>query len=436
MRILIIDDNKLKRERVATMVAKTIDQRDAVIEQASSYETALKQLEKSFFDLVILDILLPAADGVPSQDSSRALIRQLNSGNALIPAMHIIGLTAYKNVAVEERSYFDQHLLSLEHYSEEDTLWADKIASRINYLLNAERASLQFHAKNFGLDVFVMAARHQNEFLPVKSRLFKTSTTGKHPLWKDDLTTGKINLADGRSLDAALCCVNEMGMAPTAALASQAISIFRPRLIAMVGMCCGFSDDKCASPRRMMDVIIAREVSCWEEGKYVELSNSDNEFRNRSKARMVDDLIRDDVERIVEQGEKTLTPTLRRLVGKKAYQDVREHFISRSNAEVVREVPEVKYAPIVSGSSVIADQKVVHEIIARHPSAIGLDMELFGLYAAADRAYGRRPSVLGIKGVADFGEASKDDAAQVQASKIAADVFKCILGELKLFSES
>lgn len=432
MRILIIDDNKDKRERVAELVSKTLTGHLAVIQQADTYEAALRCLEKSYFDLVILDILLPAADGTPSQTSSRALIRQITTG-ALFPSMHIIGLTAYKEVAEEERAYFDEHLLSLESYSEENSLWADKIVSRITYLMTAQRASLQYHAHNFSLDVFVMAARYQNEFLPIKERLFKTANTIKHPLWKDELTLGTIQLASGRSLNAALCCVNEMGMAPTAAVATQAITIFRPRLIGMVGMCCGFPDEKCSSPRKLMDVIIAREVSCWEEGKYVDLAKNDNEFRNRSKTRLVDDLIRDDVERIVEQAEKTIAPSLRKFAATKAYSTIKEHFSVRSKETMVRDVPDVKYAPIVSGSSVIADHKVVHEILTRHPNSIGLDMELFGLYAASDRVYGQRPSVLGVKGVADFGEAQKDDKAQIGASKVAADVFKSILNELKIF---
>ena len=69
----------------------------------------------------------------------------------------------------------------------------------------------------------------------------------------------------------------------------------------------------------------------------------------------------------------------------------------------VRDVPSVRFGMLVSGSSVIADEDVVRDILQRHPTAIGLDMEMFGLFTAVDRCFGRRPSVLGIKGVADFG---------------------------------
>lgn len=434
MRILIIDDTKDKRERIAQLVLNSLKDSFTIIEEADTYEKALSKLQANYYDLVILDLLLPATDGTLGPDSSKALIKLVTSPSALVPPMHIIGLTAYEKVAEEERIFFDEHLLSLEFYSAENAVWADKIAARVAYLVNAERASAQFHAQNFDFDVFVLAARHQNEFVPIKTGLFKKSVTGKHPLWKDDITTGYIELPNGRSLRAALCCVNEMGMAPTAALAAHAISVFRPRLIAMVGMCCGFGDDQCSSPRKLVDVIVAREVSCWEEGKYEDSKNK-NEFKNRAKTRMVDDLIRNDVERIVEQTDATLGPALRRFAKSKAFNAVKTHFNTKSDKKIVRDVPEVKYSSIVSGSSVIADSKVIAEILSRHPNAIGLDMELFGLYTAVERTYGKRPSVIGVKGVADFGEYNKDDAAQVAASTAAIEVFKGILEHLSIFDE-
>ena len=101
----------------------------------------------------------------------------------------------------------------------------------------------------------------------------------------------------------------------------------------------------------------------------------------------------------------------------------------------VRAIPEIKSAMIVSGSSVIADEKMVLEILSRHPSALGLDMEIYGLYSAAGLSQGYKPSVMAIKGVADFGEVEKDDAAQLSASALSAQVFKYVLSELTIFDE-
>ncbi|PDT49579.1 MULTISPECIES: response regulator [Sinorhizobium] len=391
MRILIVDDDKPKRSRVAELVGQGLIDYGVQIKEAATYEEALRTLQESYYDLVVLDLLLPAADGTPSQDSSRALIRQVTNGTGLLPPMHIIGLTAYEAVADQERAYFDQHLLSLEFYSAEHTRWADKIVSKIIYLMQSQHASMRFHAESFGVDVFVLAARHENEFLPIRKKLFKTCKDETHPLWKGEITRGEIEMRDGRLLSAVLCCVNEMGMAPTAAVASQAINVFRPKLLGMIGMCCGFNTKACVSPRRIMDVIVAREVTCWEEGKYVDGSKDQSDFQNRAKTRVVNELIRDDVEKIIEQSERTIKPALSRLSKKPFFKKVHAHFNAGAGEEVVRDLPDVKYAPIVSGSSVIADDKMVQEILTRHTSAIGLDMELFGLYTAADKAYGKRP---------------------------------------------
>ncbi|MGI2033851.1 response regulator [Rhizobium panacihumi] len=436
MRILIIDDEKSKRSRVAELVGEGLKDYSVQIKEAATYEQALLTLQESYYDVVILDLLLPAADGTPSQDSSRSIIRQVTNGTGLIPPMHIIGLTAYETVADQERAYFDQHLLSLEFYSAQHNQWADKIVSKIIYLMQSQNASMRFQAENFGVDVFVIAARHENEFLPIRKKLFKNWKDEVHPLWKGQITTGEIEMRDGRVLTAILCCVNEMGMAPTAAVASQAINVFRPKLLAMIGMCCGFNTKPCVSERKIMDVIVAREVTCWEEGKYVDRAKEHIDFQNRAKTRVVNELIRDDVEKIIEQSERTITPALMRMSKQTFYKKVRDHFNADAEEALVRDIPDVKYAAIVSGSSVIADESTVQQILARHTNAIGLDMELFGLYTAVDKVSGKRPSVVGVKGVADFGKASKDDKAQEAASTVATEVFKCIVENLEIFKNA
>jgi nucleoside phosphorylase/CheY-like chemotaxis protein len=426
MKILIIDDDARKRERVSHALTSGVE--GAVLQVATTYEEALQALRGQYFDLVILDLLLPGGGNGPSEAFSRAIIHQILSGSGMIPPMHIIGLTAYGEIAEQERSFYDEHLFALETYSETGDQWRSRLRSKIEYLRRSRQAAAAYKANNFDLDVFVLTARYTNEYVPARKALLRNVVGDRHPLWKGDISFGMLELSGGRRLNAAVACVAEMGMAPTASVASHAISVFRPRLIGMVGMCCGFAADECASPRRIMDAIVVRDVACWEEGKYLELADSSSEFRSRAKVRIVDDQIRDEVDRIVERGSDTLAPVLSRFSKSAAYKSIRDHFGDR-----VRETPEVKFGSIVSGSSVIADEAVVRDIISRHPSAIGLDMEIYGLYAAAERAPGIRPSVVGVKGVADFGELHKDDKAQRAATQVAASVFKSIVDHLPIF---
>jgi len=56
------------------------------------------------------------------------------------------------------------------------------------------------------------------------------------------------------------------------------------------------------------------------------------------------------------------------------------------------------------------------EVLKRFPSAVGLEMEIFGLYTAVEGGIGRRPEFIALKTAADFGTSAKKDDAQKLAS--------------------
>lgn len=429
MRVLVVDDNDTKRSRVRELLVTEFGEERSTIIDAEDYEQAMAALERTQFDLVVLDLLIPGAGHGPSIDSSRAIIRAVLQGTSMMPPTHIIGLTAYGEMAESEAEYYNENLFALEVYSDVDNTWMNRIRSKLRYLIKSKKAAVAFQANSFDLDFVVLAARYENEYKPIRSKLFSSTEGTSQPSWVGEITLGTMSIAGKRTLRGALCCVGEMGMAPAAAMASQAITTFRPRLLSMLGMCCGFDHSRCASPRRMMDAIIVREVACWEEGRYVEEANSASEFKNRAKARLVDDVIRADIERAVEAGVDRLAPSLRKFAETAAYKRIRAHF----GEDRVRAVPDVQFAPIVSGSSVIADAAMVEEILERNPKALGLDMELYGVYTAAEKINGARPSVIGIKGVADHGTKDKDDAAQKQASLLSTVVFKDLVKQLAIW---
>jgi nucleoside phosphorylase len=428
VKILLIEDNEDKRDQVLRLLEETDFGTSVSVAKAANFEQAHDHLRESFFDLLILDLLIPGAGRGPSTDSSREIIHSVLRGTATIPPTHIIGLTAYDGIADEEEEFYEENLFSLERYSAVDREWEARLSRKIGYLVKSKNAAANFKANNFDLDFVVLTARYENEFLPVERCLLHTTEASGYPGWPGRIKIGTIAVKGGRTLQGAICCVGEMGMAPAAAVASQAIATFRPRLLAMLGMCCGFKGDQCSSPRKLMDVIIAREVDCWEEGKYVDLALG-TEFLNRSRGRMVDDAIRRQVETAVETTVETLKPMLRKFAGRGSVKRLRESF----GAGEIRDIPDVKFAPMVSGSSVIADEAMVKEILDRTPKALGLDMELYGIYSAAEKCVGKRPSVLGIKGVADHGQVDKNDAAQYYASEASAVVFKALLPHLSIW---
>ena len=430
LKILVVDDNDDKRRRVVATLKDKLAAHELYVREATDYESSLNILTTQYFDLVVLDLLLPGAGSGPTEVTSRALVQAINRGSLIAP-LYIIGLTEHREIGEQERAYYDANLFALEFYSPTESGWADRIVAKIGYLVRSKDAAVNFAAHSFSLDVFVLAARYENEFLPIKRQLFSTIDSEDHPLWNGKIVFGSMNLHDGRTLKGALACIAEMGMAPAAAVSAQAISTFRPRLIAMLGMCCGFTGEVCSVPQKLLDAIVVRQVACWEEGKYAEKSDSKAEFKNRAKVRFVDDEIRESIAITVEEASQHIIPRLRKLAGRKEHKLVKKHF-----GDAVRDLPEVRFGALVTGSSVIADEAVVREIIQRHPAAIGLDMEIYGVFTAAERCYGKRPSVIGVKGVADFGHSTKDDFAQRAASRVSAEVFKSLLPQLPIFRKA
>jgi nucleoside phosphorylase len=240
-------------------------------------------------------------------------------------------------------------------------------------------------------------------------------------------------LKGGGSVGIGVVCLNEMGMAAAAAVGTQLIEFFRPRLIAMLGMCCGFTVAESALPKKLLDIIIAKDTACWEEGKYTQIidttnGDEDGSFRSKAKSRPVDDAIREEVAAIVEREGETLSKVISAGLRGKNYKAL----VGKYDANVSSH-PTVQYGTMVSGSSIVASNEQIKTIIKRHPAALGLDMELYGLYTAANLASGRKPSVIGIKGVCDFGDGNKADDAQELASTASAITFKHLLSHMSLW---
>jgi nucleoside phosphorylase len=67
---------------------------------------------------------------------------------------------------------------------------------------------------------------------------------------------------------------------------------------------------------------------------------------------------------------------------------------------------------MASGSAVLADGEVVAEIKTQQRDLCGIEMEAYGVYAAAHAACEPRPLTFALKAVCDFADPDKDDRFQ------------------------
>ena len=65
--------------------------------------------------------------------------------------------------------------------------------------------------------------------------------------------------------------------------------------------------------------------------------------------------------------------------------------------------------PLASGASVLADGSITEMIKTQHRELLGIEMETYGVFAAAEECTAPRPKVFSLKSVVDFADSAKND---------------------------
>jgi nucleoside phosphorylase len=414
--ILLVDDLEKKREAVMSSLRSKLPDFEVLFEEADRYETARDHLRSRNFDFVILDIKIPAGEEDASEKWSRQLLRDILDGSLCYP-MHVFGLTAHSDIANAEKIFFETNMFGFFVFDWNSDNWASAISAKIEYLALALHNGSAYRLSSFDYDLLILVARHKTEYEPVKSALFGKRKGVEHPLWPERSVFGQIALGPGIRVRAVIICIGETGLAPAATIATQGIQILRPRIVAMLGMCAGFE----TKGVKIFDVLVARESACWQEGKSVD-KDGDGAFDSRAKWRKWSNDLGDHIARRIEAQDEALSNLLEEFSRSSEYLALKEKY-----GEKVAGAPAIKSGLVVSGSEVVSSNTVAKEVVSRHPTALGLEMEIFAIYSATELALGERSEYVAIKGVADFADKDKRDDTQVLASALSAELLKKLL---------
>ena len=208
---------------------------------------------------------------------------------------------------------------------------------------------------------------------------------------------------DGQTLSVCVTAVNRMGMVATALRASSLIETLRPRLLAMTGICAGVRGKV-----RIGDVLFADPAWDFQSGRRVRehgnprLAIRPHHLPAPQRIRSLFEQLRDDRD------------ALARMVA---------DFPGDAPA-ISRIVP----GPVASGSAVLADGEIIQEIKdEQHQELTGVDMEIYGLYAAAHSADSTQPLFFALKGVCDYADPDKEDVDQHYAAYASARVLQLLI---------
>lgn len=83
--------------------------------------------------------------------------------------------------------------------------------------------------------------------------------------------------------------------------------------------------------------------------------------------------------------------------------------------------------PVASGASVVTDPQIVDDIVYKQDrNTLGVEMEIYGVYYAANWAMEPKPKVLALKSVSDFANSEKGDLYHPYASYTSAKIFEIL----------
>lgn len=387
--ILIVEDDHEKFDRICKVIKSCQDKNKNNLEniiRATTVADSRQHLSEKHFDLMILDVRMPIREmECPDDTAGIQLLEQLFLDDEYKRPRYVVGLSGIEGLYSNASKKFHRHGWILLQYSPTDQSWGDALCYFVKHINTVAFSG----AKHLQADVVILAALEDPEFTSVREVFpeLKGPRTldGKTLYWEGDVVTekGTIRVVAGYSW--------QMGLTAAAVLTGKFINEFSPKLIAMTGICAGFEDSI-----NLGDVIVATQSWEWQGGKIKDGPEGPTLFAAPEPYR----------------ASQSIITNLRSLSSDKS-------FSSKITRDVypqdVGETWAVHYGPIVSGLSVVASSTVMAEAQQQHRKMLGLEMEAYAIYAAADLNAHECKRVV-LKGVCDFGSSEKADNFQKKAA--------------------
>lgn len=138
MKILIVDDDCLRRGKLVEYISGKVSEGIERIDVAGSVDEAKILLKEFYFDILVLDVVLPKRAGAAvSASNGLALLGQISRGGLLKKPARIIGVTAHQEDIGKYREQFETACAVVIEAQNNKWEWKEKISSHIEYALSS-----------------------------------------------------------------------------------------------------------------------------------------------------------------------------------------------------------------------------------------------------------------------------------------------------------
>ena len=401
MKVLLVEDNGDKAQRVADALVQTNGFNAAYLDHVGNINAAKQKLREVSYDLLILDIALPIrVEELAREEAGVRLLKEVYDrgpdGVYKVPD-HIIGLTAYPDVLDQVAQQFSEKLLSVVFYDPTSDEWQRRLQELTRHII-AAKADQQVEPVGYQSFLGVVCALRSPELDQVLNLPWQWV---QYHHQNDDTIYYSGTVSRGSQTQTVIAAAApRMGMPATTALAMKTILQFRPRYLAMTGITAGIH-----SKTKFGDILVADPSYDGGSGKWAltagQLSFQPSPYqlplvaplRNKLKAMESDHL---------------------------ALAQIRQHW----QGDLPEHVLSMKVGPVASGAAVLADGTTAEEIVKRQRDVVGIEMETYGLFVAADEAPNPKPAAFSMKSVVDFANPKKKDNFQKYAAFTSAQALK------------
>ena len=387
MKILLVEDYKEKIDQIINLLDEKYNHR-LDIEIAINLESAKEKIEKSEFDLYILDLSIKDGNSEATIDNGLLLFDILKTDKK--------NIIIYSNVDdLQKRGQekiFEQYNIPFIDYKSSGIIWKESLLKEIEEIIKKNNIILN----DIAYDIAILTAL-EDEF----EYMIKASNLDWFKNVDDDnfvYFTTKLK-KDTKFVKIVAFTNNTMGMSNSAVLSTKLILKFKPKYIVMTGICAGIE-----GKTNKGDIIIPQYVFNYQEGDI-----KDERFTPSFKPKELNTRLH----RMIEQSKNSYSI------------DIRTEWETTHN---IGKTPGSEFKVhtnkhLGTGSAVVKSEKILNDIQELYQKDIlGLDMEAYSLFIAAENSE-VETNALVIKAVQDFANKEKDKEYRLFASYASARFF-------------
>lgn len=375
MKVMLIEDNDRKRREISShLISKGISEKDIIVAKTM---TDFASLLSADIGLFVIDFYLPSLDGGEAKKNGKEILQTIiksGKNNSLL-----VAISSYPDEFPELRADYQANGCILSDFNDKKT-WKSTLDHLVIQLKKDKR---------FDFLIFC-ALKEERSPYALFSEAQRINIAGI------DCLTFEVEGKKGAAI-----LLPQMGLVNAAITASRCIERFRPKLVAMSGICGGFEFNA-----NLGQLLISSMVYEYQSGKW-----SEDGFINEPYQVSTDHMTMVKLDDLIES-EGLLASLEEGFSGRKP--DV---------------TSEPKKAVFTSGSAVIADQKFLNQISSIHRKVSALDMEVFAIHRAAELSPNKPPCIC-AKVVVDLCGKEKNDEFHSYGNHISA---KFIMKSIKNF---